>query len=847
MSNFSLSPGVSVKEYNLTGYVPNIPSAKTGMILRADQGPAMDVTSVTSEIDLVTVFGKPTASNYQDWFQAWNFLQYSSSLYVVRPIDANGVTENAGVGVSYFGKSDISKPNFYNSNVAHHSLENFSDKSDALYFINKEVTSNQKLALSICSSPDSFKKQLGLEYYAIANTVNGTTTVTSTGTTPTLTNGSQVIFNGNKLATVKSVIQSSATSGSVIFDRAVSAVDVDAFYAVPSSSTVTTVGTNFIGSFYKSGFTFKIGTRVNTNFVVTSVGNNTVDSTVYDVTFINVSGSAAPTFTIDVPVSSSTVYYTGTTAYNTTTGDFGVTAGDTSISLQSGFILEAGVTFTISGQSSTVASVDTTLNKIMLTAPLSGTIASSGSIALAITSSTAVDKVIIGINYFDRVYDSGLIKKTRVSVTDVSGTTKSIIAQSLVPFNVFFDFPPNWTNDEFAVIVLSKNTDGYYEKSESFIVSYNPSAKNQSGTNIFVENVFNKVSKTLYAKIGDTYAIRPSTANLPIIKIVHAADYSTIYPKKGGSSWDQNTYDASKYVQGDIMQAYTLFADPEQFDINILQCHELDTNYASTIAETRKDCIAVVAPYDSQILANESSNDCTAYLLDNFGTQTEFDEKIFTAFGTYSAFYGNMKFQYDKFNNVNRWINITGDICGLYAQTDNTNDPWWAAAGTTRGIIRNAIKLAFNPSKQNRDDLYVNGINPIMAIAGQGSAVVFGQKTTTATPSAMDRVNVRRLLIFLEKSISIASNIGLFEFNDKFTRTRLFNIIDPFLRSVKAKRGLIDYKIVIDESNNTSQVIDQNGLKIDIYLMPNKVTEFILVSAVVVNTGANFSEVTGTF
>jgi hypothetical protein len=817
----------------------------------------MEVTAITNETDLIAKFGKPTAANFQDWFQAWNFLQYASSLYVVRPMDTALVTKNAGIGISATYTAPIAKPNFYNYTVAQNALKpaNFPDVSQAIYFINKDVTATQRLGVTLCSSPTTFKQPLALEYFAVVTGVYGATNLSTTGIT-SLVQGNQVILNGNKLATVQSVLQSSSTSGTVIFDRSISAADIDSFWAIPQTGVVTTVGvTNFVCSFQKAGCTFKVGSKVNANFVVTAIGNNAVDNTLYDVTFINsVTPATAPTFTALVPVSSSTVYFQGTTAYNPVTSNFGFNAGDTVLNVQPGVVLEPGVQFTIAGITNTytVASVDTSLNNVTLVTPSPSGLTSLGvSAGLVFTITSAfgcatyptVDKIVTGVNMFDKIYDAGLIKKTRRLLSDKNGLPITIMAQSLVPFNLLFDYAPNWINDEFAVVVLRKNDDGYYEKFETFTVSYNPLARNSAGNNIFVENVFNKASKCLYAKIGDKTAIRPSTANLPTPFITGAV--ATTYPQK--AQYGTFVYDPTAYTQGDVMQAYSMFADPEQFDVNILMCHELDLNTASTIAETRKDCIAVVAPYDSTYLSVNASNDCTKYLLDGYGSQTDSVSKLFTTFGTYSAFYGNMKYQYDKFSNINRWICVAGDVAGLYAQTDKTNDPWWAPAGTSRGIIRNAIKLAFNPNKQNRDDLYVNAINPIMAIAGQGSAVVWGQKTATATPSAMDRVNVRRLLIHLEKSIAIASNIGLFEFNDVFTRTRLFNIIDPFLRSVKSRRGLYGYKIVVDDSNNTPNVIDQNGLVIDIYLQPTKVAEFIRVTAAVLPTGANFSEFVGQF
>lgn len=845
MAQFSLSPAVTVKEINLTGYVPNIPSARTGAVLRADNGPCLDITAITNESDLVNVFGKPNAYNYQDWFNCWNFLQYSSSLYVVRPMDANTVTKNAGIGITGTeGATQNPQGNMFNSVVAEHTLANFSDITESLYFINREITSNQRYALAICSTPQYFKSPIGLEYAAVINSAVGSTSVTATGT-PTLSTGSQVILNGDKLAVVNSITQTSSVEATITFDRTIAEADVAPFYGVVAASA-----NSLVISFNKAGFTLKEGTQVTLgadNFTVKSIANN-VNTSIYDVTFIQNTGvTAIPAVTAGQVVTSNTLNYFASTSYNVAKGDFGVEAGATTIALQADFILEAGVVFTLGTVTDLqISSVDKVNNTIKLVSPIPSAVDSVSALPLTITSSLTVDKLIVGVNFFDKVYDSGLITKTRKTVTDANSNSIQIVAQSLVSFSKLFEYPPNWANKEFNVVVLRKNDDGLYEKFETFLVSYDPVAKSINGTNLYVEDVFFKSSKSLYAKVGNASGLRVDTAPTLLPKIMSdTTNGTTIYPKK--FEYGKYAYDASAYTQGDVIQAEALFADPETFDVNIIIANQLNINGASTIAETRKDCIAVVAPFDSQYLSTNSNNDCTAYLLDNYGSQTEYADKIFTAFGTYSAFYGNMKYQYDKFNNVNRWINVAGDIAGLYAQTDRTNDPWWAPAGTSRGVIKNAIKLAFNPNKQNRDELYVNSINPIMAIPGEGSAVVWGQKTSTATPSAFDRVNVRRLLIHLEKSISTAVNIGLFEFNDAFTRSRLFNIIDPFLRSVESRRGLYAYKVVVDETNNTNEVIDQNGLVIDIYLQPTKTAEFIAVNVIVTPTGANFNEFVSTF
>jgi phage tail sheath protein FI len=296
----------------------------------------------------------------------------------------------------------------------------------------------------------------------------------------------------------------------------------------------------------------------------------------------------------------------------------------------------------------------------------------------------------------------------------------------------------------------------------------------------------------------------------------------------------------------DIQGAASLFSDAELFDINLLLAHELDINFMSNIAESRKDCFAIVAPYDHRPLVGRPLSDATQHLCEVFGTQTVFTNKEFTTFGTYSGIFGNMKYQYDKYNDVNRWIAIAGDIAGLAAQTDNDRDTWWAFAGLNRGKIKNVIKLAFNPNKQNRDDLYVNSINSIITIVGEGTGILMGQKTATAKASGIDRINVRRLLITIEKALATAVKYSLFEFNDSFTRNRLIGLIDPFMRNVKARRGVYWYGLKCDKDNNTPFIIDSNGLVIDLAVQPTKTIEFINLNVFINKTGdISFGETVG--
>jgi phage tail sheath protein FI len=199
---------------------------------------------------------------------------------------------------------------------------------------------------------------------------------------------------------------------------------------------------------------------------------------------------------------------------------------------------------------------------------------------------------------------------------------------------------------------------------------------------------------------------------------------------------------------------------------------------------------------------------------------------------------------YDIYNDKNRWVPLNADIAGLCARSDLNFDPWYSPAGLNRGQVRNVIKLAFQPRQAARDELYKNNINPVCTFTGEGT-VLYGDKTAQTKPSAFDRINVRRLFIVLEKAIATAAKYSLFEFNDAFTRAQFRSLVEPFLRDVQSRRGVIDFKVVCDEKNNTPEVIDGNRFVADIYIKPARSINFIQLNFIATRTGVNFSEVGG--
>ena len=257
--------------------------------------------------------------------------------------------------------------------------------------------------------------------------------------------------------------------------------------------------------------------------------------------------------------------------------------------------------------------------------------------------------------------------------------------------------------------------------------------------------------------------------------------------------------------------------------------------YIISIAESRGDVVAFISPEDAvtgDILIGTSSsiaNSIIAYR----------DELPSTSFAFLDSGY---KYQYDRYNDVYRWVPLNGDIAGLAARTDNTNDPWFSPGGFNRGQIKNVVKLAFNPNKTQRDLIYPKGINPVVSFPGQG-VVLYGDKTLLSKPSAFDRIGVRRLFIVLEKSISEAAKYQLFEFNDTFTRTQFKNMIEPFLRDVQGRRGINDYQVVCDTTNNTGAVIERNEFVADIYVKPNYSINYVTLNFVATRQSVSFSTV----
>ena len=302
-----------------------------------------------------------------------------------------------------------------------------------------------------------------------------------------------------------------------------------------------------------------------------------------------------------------------------------------------------------------------------------------------------------------------------------------------------------------------------------------------------------------------------------------------------------------------LISGIDIFVNEEDVDVDFLlmgsaayakEDAQALANKLIAVAEARQDSVAFISPYRGSAITDTSTQ--TEATIRNIDTITDNVLSFYSPItsSTYGVFDSGYKYMYDRFNNTFRYVPLNGDIAGLCARTDANSFPWFSPAGSDRGAILNAVKLAYNPGKIQRDKLYTERINPVITARGQGT-ILFGDKTSFGKSSAFDRINVRRLFIYLENAISAAARDQLFEFNDEITRTNFVNIVEPFLRDVQSKRGIFDFVVICDQTNNTAAVIDNNEFVADIYIKPSKSINFIGLTFISTRTGVSFEEVIG--
>lgn len=388
----------------------------------------------------------------------------------------------------------------------------------------------------------------------------------------------------------------------------------------------------------------------------------------------------------------------------------------------------------------------------------------------------------------------------------------------------------NSTNDELHIVVI--DVTGKFSGTANNIVekfgyvSKASDAKNPDGSSNYYKDVINNKSKYIWWGGHANNTFGNTTSSTATFGDITGNVTATL---TGG-------VDASP-TAGQVNVAFDRFENPDSTDVSLLMAGATSgvttPNHLISLAESRKDCLVFISPDREDVV-------------DNFGDEAT---DVAAAAGaltksSYAVMDSGYKYQYDKYNDMYRWVPLNGDIAGLCVRTDAERDPWFSPAGLNRGIIKNVVKLAWNPTKAERDSIYKAGVNPVVTFPGEGT-LLYGDKTLLNRPQAMDRINVRRLFIVLEKSIAKAARSSLFEFNDEFTRAAFVNIVEPYLREVQGRRGIFDYRVICDTTNNTAEVIDQNQFVGDIYIKPARSINFIQLNFTAVRTGVEFEEIVG--
>ena len=393
------------------------------------------------------------------------------------------------------------------------------------------------------------------------------------------------------------------------------------------------------------------------------------------------------------------------------------------------------------------------------------------------------------------------------------------------------------SNDELHVAVVDEDGEitsvrGQLIERYNALSRASDALKENGNTNYYKEVINQQSSWIWFASHVDNMTAAGGAATSAF---VNSNDKPTTVSLSGGS--DGNTPTNAQIIDG-----YEKFESAEDVDVSLIMAGDSNatiiTHIINNICETRLDCVVTLSPENGDVVNN------SAFI----GAE---QEDIITFRNTlpsssYAIMDSGFKFQYDKYSDVYRYVPLNGDTAGLMARTDNVRDPWYSPAGFNRGNVKNVTKLSYNPRKADRDQLYKSGVNPVVTFPGQGT-VLFGDKTLLAKPSAFDRINVRRLFIVLEKAISTAAKFTLFEFNDAFTRAQFRNLVEPFLRDVQGRRGIFDFRVVCDETNNTPEIIDRNEFVGDIYIKPARSINFIQLNFIAVRTGVEFEEVVGQF
>jgi hypothetical protein len=800
MSLNLVSPGVKVREVDLTVGRIDASNDQVGAIAGPFvRGPVGTPILIETEKDLVNTFGKPSSNDgqFEYWYSASSYLSYGGTLRVVRS-DSNEL-KNSHSPTSFPVDLKITSKEDYNNNYLNSSGWTWASKdpgswANGLKVCVIDALADQRVSIGTFGIQVGFAITVGINttYASTSGTVESFTGFIKgivTKINPSSVDVKIVSRHDSLLGTAEEISYSSSTLNKIPVQ------------ASPTNPLYFQVFNNVGTATSLEKLRFSNSTEV-------SIGSTIIE--------ISDESKLAQIKVDDLVQSLNSSYVSRVVALE----PFGIVLEDSSP------VSFGSTTFVVTY---TKNAFDDTLEK------------GEGLFTTNAVSVDWYDQQTLGLN------NSRIFWK---SIAPKPGTSQ-------------YAFERNSKNDEIHVVVvddsgkvtgisgnilekftnLSKSLDGKINPSEniyykSYIANnseyiYSGESDAVQGVNFTNVNGFVQSSGGLVSWGQNSVGINFGCVGAKSYELLNGVDYSS---ETGGMA----------IPLADVISSYDSFKNPAEYDINFIISGpssgptifdaQAKANALISIAENRKDCVVCISPYRSGVINVPNTDNQTSNII-NF-----FDALVSSSYAVFDSGY---KYTFDRFNNEFRYIPLNGDIAGLMARTSINNYPWFSPAGSARGTINNAIKLAYNPSQGQRDLLYPKRINPVIFSPGSG-IILFGDKTALSYASAFDRINVRRLFLTLEDTIERAARSQLFEFNDTITRSNFLNIVEPYLRDVKAKRGVSDFIVVCDESNNTPSVIDANQFKADIFIKPARSINFIGLTFVANRTGVSFEEVVGT-
>lgn len=920
MASTQLSPGVVVLERDLTNVVNATVDNVAGIVGAFEKGPVEEVTTVTSEKELLSIFGKPNELNYEYWFSAAQFLLYGGTLRVIRAMNnaLSNAIDTAQFTITSFTASDTT--------LTVQAATDF-DVSDVL-LIDAElmvvqsvsgldvVVNRGQLATSAASHAASAPITL-IEPAGTSSTINEGSTFTDSDTTLTVTSATALAggtnsyiriddeylrisgVSGNNLTVERGTLGSTAaahTDGSTVTLTTVTAdkTTINERTATGVTAPLVKSLTEYENSVENASNNWKWASRSagehgnSLRVVMTDAGADQVlylaqpTSTEWDFTNgAEVSYSAANiygkvysytaivtleenstlvgSFATDNYVTAVSGGVTGRiVAYDAVTRKLEITIDDTSAD-----VLEIGDTISelannsntpgsATGDSGTVESVSrqlrVALNRLSPNFQANQTVVDANSATITIANvESDYETRVYGmnqrwINIAPRPTTSAWVEDRgghndlmHILILDgdgkITGTPGALLEKHLNVSKALDARSPQGDNIYYKDIVKARSsyilwgsheTGNLYDKDANASGAFGLSGINKEFDLIKSDNALNDLDD-------------PTGSNPAAKALVGTKGTASIrYALQGG-------VDGYSVSRPDILGAYTLFDDAETIDVDYLLMGPSMSTLSDTIAKAqhiisiannRKDCLAFISPYRGDVIGQPKTADIVQKTIDMF------DQLSSTS---YAVFDNNYKYLYDKYNDVYRYLPCNADMAGLVLSTTLNQEPWFSPAGFNRGQLRNAIKLAYSPLKDHRDRLYAARVNPIVSFPGEG-IVLFGDKTALGYQSAFDRINVRRLFLVIEEAISDAAKTQLFELNDEFTRQQFKNIVEPYLRSVQSRRGIVDYLVVCDGTNNPAEAIDRGEFYAEIFVKPTRSINFITLTFTATRTGASFNE-----